>query len=520
MEHQTASPVPFLELRGVSRKFGERFANRDISIQVHRGEIHAVVGENGAGKTTLMNMIYGRLVPDSGAVLLRGTTVSFKTPRDAIRAGIGMVHQNILLFPQLSVLENVIVGFESSQLGFLRRHQARKELLRLQHTFGFHLDPDRMASDFPLAQRQQIELLRILLRGAELFILDEPSSLLAPGETEKLLDLLKSLRAGGSTIIFISHRLSEVFAVADRITVLRKGKVEATLEASGTSPEEIAALMVGSGGKSDEPICEIERKEAGRVIGRGMGQLCLELCGLNIQASGTDPALRDISISVCEGEIFGIGGVTGNGQRSLARALAGRMKSENGSIYFAGEDVSGLSLSQRRDRGIHWLPENLLEEALLPDRPLWENLLLGRQREGEFRRFGFLQKERIIRFAEEEVRANNIAASGVHDPLAGLSGGNRQKVALARVLACAVRLAIIEQPCRGLDLHAAGRIRARLSELARVGRITLVVISYDLDELLAICDRVAVLYRGEVMGIAERSAFMREQLGRWMAGMQ
>ncbi|MHC1728631.1 MAG: ABC transporter ATP-binding protein [Syntrophobacteraceae bacterium] len=511
--------IPLVELKGVSKRFGTYFANQDVSLQIRRGEIHALVGENGAGKTTLMNMLYGRLIPDSGSILLRGKSVSFKTPRDAIRAGIGMVHQSILLFPQLSVLENVIVGFESSHFGLLVKSRARRELLRLQETFGFHLDPERIASDFPLAQRQQIELMRILLRGAELFILDEPSSLLAPGEIERLLSLLKSLRAGGTTIIFISHRLSEIFAVADRITVLRKGIVAATRETSGTSSEEIAGLMVGHTGGEGECTRQVGRTEISRGAASKPDRPVLELCSLSLGPAGTEPALKNISLSVRKGEIFGIGGVTGNGQRSLARALAGRIKAGAGSILFDGVDISGLILKQRRLRGIHWLPENPLEEALLPNRALWENFLLGRQRDREFGHSGVLQKQSIIRFAQEQVRENNVAAPGVQEPLSSLSGGNRQKVALARVLGGPARLAIIEQPSRGLDLHASGKICQRLFELSRDGKMTFIVLSFDLDELLTICDRIAILYRGEIMGTAERPAFSREQLGRWMAGI-
>lgn len=512
-------PAPsIVEIQNVSKRFGGIYANRDISLTVKQGEIHAVAGENGAGKSTLMHMIFGRLSPDSGSILLRGRPVSFRTPRDAIRAGIGMVHQNILSFPQLSVLENVVAGSERSRAGLLQSVAAREELLRLQNVFGFHLDPDLPARELPFAQRQQIELLKALYRGAELLIFDEPTSLLAPGETERLLGLLESLRENGRTIFFISHRLSEVFRIADRVTVLRRGSVEATLDIAATNPGEIARLMVGG-----RPEYLAERGEPGtgtaeRPPGAEAAPL-LELRNVSIRARGTEPAIGNISIAVDRGEIFGIAGIVGNGQRLLARALAGRIAPAEGVIRFDGADITTMGIGARIREGILWLPENINEEALLPEHTIWENFLLGRQREEEFSRKKVLRKSAILRFAAEQMLENTIAAPDPCLPVASLSGGNRQKVALGRLLARPPRLAIIEQPTRGLDLHASERLRQRLAGLRHTQRMTIVVLSYDLDELISLCDRIAVLYRGAVMGTAVRGGFSFELLGGWMAGM-
>ncbi len=537
---QDTSPIlaaasPLVEIRNICKKFGSFYANRNISLQIARGEIHAIVGENGAGKTTLVNVLFGRLRPDSGSIILRGVPISFRSPREAVRAGIGMVHQDMLFFPQLSVLENIIAGCETQQpsffAGVLRTGPVREEVNRIQDSLGFRLELDRQAKELPFARRQQIELVRMLYRGAEILILDEPTSLLSPEETEKLLGLMKSLRAGGRTVLFISHRLVEVLSAADRITVLRGGSLAATLDAGGTDIEEIARLMVGGAepvqSEVAKPISPLTPAYAGAAAAgtqqrsrRSEEAPVLEIRNLSVGPSGTEPALRDISISIGKGEIFGIGGMVGNGQRPLARVLAGKTCPDSGWVRFEGEEISRLDLKERLRKNILWLPENPVEEALLPERPLWENFLLGRQREKEFARAGFIRKKKVIRFSEEQVTLNSIAAPGPLEPLSGLSGGNRQKVALARILAGSPILAILEQPCRGLDLRAAGTVYDRLLELSRSRGVSFILISYDFDELIYVCDRIAVIYRGEIIGKTESAKASRELLGRWAAGVR
>ena len=581
-------PPPLIEFRNISKKFGEIYANRGICLEIRRGEIHAIAGENGAGKTTLMKVLFGRLQPDSGSLILRGSPVSFGSPREAVRAGIGMVHQDILFFPQLSVLENIIVGFEPSWPSFsrsesgagffvkvLRTGPARKLIKEIQDSLGFRLEMERQANELPFALRQQIELVRMLYRGTEVLILDEPTSLLSPSETEKFLDLMKSLRAGGRTVLFISHRLMEIFSVADRITVLRGGGLEATLDAGATNMEEIARIMVvgaeparggiapeacpgivqsevvtptaGIGGPKHAAVYDPQLPppragEAGWVESRAAWDPphqplreavrrrrlsrpvwvapVLELRNLRAGPSGSEPALRNISISIAKGEIFGLGGIVGNGQRSLARVIAGKIRPDSGVIQFHGEQISRMDIKERLAKNLRWLQENPLEEALLPRRSLWENFLLGRQRRAEFAKAGFVRKQQIINFSEEQIALNDIAAPGPLEPLSSLSGGNRQKVALARVLAGPPSLAVLEQPCRGLDLRATGALHDRLLELSSKSGVSFILISYDFDELLSICDRIAVIYRGEIMGTAESSNLSREILGRWAAGIK
>ncbi len=542
-------PSPIIEFRNISKRFGELYANRDICLDIGQGEIHAIVGENGAGKTTLMNVLFGRLRPDSGSLVLWGMPVSFRSPREAVRAGIGMVHQDILFFPQLSVLENIIVGCETGWpsffAGILRTGPSREQVKRIQDSLGFRLELDRQAKELTFARRQQIELVRTLYRGAEILILDEPTSLLSPEETERFLDLMKSLRAGERTVLFISHRLAEVFAVADRISVLRGGSLAATLDAGATDIEEIARLMVGGAG-GGPPQPELAKPETAPALsppgphrpawavpatspagapdsssGPPPSEApVLELRDLKVGPSGTEPALRDISISIGKGEIFGIGGIVGNGQRSLARVLAGKIRPDSGWVLFEGEEISRLDIKERLGKNLRWLPENPVEEALLPERPLWENFLLGLEREKEFARAGFIRKQKVIRFSEEQVSLNNIAARGPLELLSSLSGGNRQKVALARVLGGSPLLAILEQPCRGLDLRAAETVHNRLLELSRSRGVSFILISYDFDELIAVCNRIAVIYRGEIMGTGKSVNLSREILGRWAAGVR
>jgi len=519
-----ARQAPLIEFQNVTKRYADLYANRDIVLAVAKGEIHAIAGENGAGKTTLMNILFGRVRPDGGTILFRGKPVGFRSSRDAIRAGIGMVHQNILIFPQLSVLENIILGSEPSRHGILGSDAARRELLHLQDIFGFKLDPDRPAEELPFSQRQQIELLRLLYRGAEVLILDEPTSLLAPPEVDRLLEFLRELRFAGRTILFISHRLPEVFSIADRITVLRKGRVAATRETGNASPNEIAHLMVSSPGEADGPLFAADNRSNGKA-GRLRSALkpeppILELRNLEIGPSDVEPGLENLSLSIGKGDIFGIGGIVGNGQNLFALALAGAVSIEGGIILFAGSDITNLPLKDRLQKGICRLPENPSEELFLPGRPLWENFLLGRQWKAEFQRKGLLLKQKILESTLDRIKKNDIAASSPFDPISSLSGGNQQKAALAGVLGDSPRLVILEQPSRGLDLHACARLKEKIIDLSTKEGTTFVYISYDLDELISVCDRIAVFFRGKIMGIAERGSVSRELLSRWMVGLK
>jgi general nucleoside transport system ATP-binding protein len=516
-------PLPLIAFRGVSTRFGPHWANRDISLDVREREIHAVVGENGAGKTTLMKVLYGHLRPDSGEILLRGGEAVFHSPRDAMRAGIGMVHQQLLIFPQLTALENVLAGFghREGRSGIRRRRQAGEELLHMCRIFGFDLPLDVPAEGLSFARRQQIELLRILYRKSKILILDEPTSLLSPLEVERLLDLLISLRDKGHTVLFISHRLAEVFAVADRISVLRRGRLVGTFDARESTAKEIARLITWEEQPAGGAAPDQTTDEAGERTEPALPPLpstLLELRRITVADSERGTGLKDFSLSVREGEILGIGAVVGNGERILAQIVAGMLPLERGEIIFDGRSIARMSVAARLKLGLRWLPANPLEEALIPSRPVWENFLLGRQREKPFQSLGWLRLPRAFEWAGEQLKDAEVVYFSLTDPVASLSGGNQQKLVLARVLAGPPRLAVLEQPGRGLDIRAQARLRRRILALNEKG-VSFLILSYDLDELLSLSHRIGIVYRGALVATAERSAATRETLGRWMLGI-
>ncbi|MEM5785716.1 MAG: ATP-binding cassette domain-containing protein, partial [Syntrophobacteraceae bacterium] len=490
----------------------------------------------------------------------------------------------------------------------IRTGKGRKEFLRLRERFGFQLDPDLLIGELSFAGRQQIELLRVLYHGAAVLILDEPTSFLAPREVERFLDLLRSLRADGRTILFISHRLGEIFAVADRITVLRNGKVAATLNAGSTCPEEISRLMIGAGenrqaisGQEDcwgyEKVLDRTANDHHGVLAEGVmqaggcpdlmdhGELeergghekvwdrtanhhhgvltggvvqaggcrdlpdhggleerggheeheehrvheenaenfaasppLLDIRKIDIAPAAGEPGIREVTFSVQAGEVFGVGGIVGNGHRLFARALAGRTAIESGAVFFEGTDITNLPLRQRLQAGICRVPENPSEEALMQEAPLWENFLLGRQKESRFQKWGRILRKQIVEFTADQVRENAIAAMSPFQPLSSLSGGNAQKVALAKVFSTQPKLVILEQPSRGLDLHASARMHRRISDLSTKGT-AFIIFSFDLDELLSTCSRIAILFRGKLKGPAEVHDVSREDLGKWMVGL-
>jgi simple sugar transport system ATP-binding protein len=510
---------PAVSFERITKHFGALAANAEITFTVAPGEIHAVVGENGAGKSTLMKILYGHLRADSGRVLLDGRPVAFNHPRQAIRAGIGMVHQHMLVFPNLTAWENVIAGEEPSRAGQLEVKRARGRVEDLCRRYGMDLDPDAAAEDLPYGLRQHIELLRVLHRGSNVLILDEPTSLLAPPEVERFLCLLKRLKAAGHTILLVSHRLGEVMAVSDRITILRRGRRVGTYASSVTHRDEIARSIVfgvESGDDSFRPTASASTDSSRSKTFRPV-KPALEVDRLSTVAMGREAGLEEVSLKLWPGEILGIGGVVGNGQRTLAAALLGFLPEESGRCLMNGVEITGLGVRERMERGFTWLPGNPAEEALLPRWSIWENMALGRQRRRHFQTVGILQKREIRRWAKNELAVHAVAHPSLDEPVETLSGGNRQKLALAKVLAGRPKLAILEQPGRGLDIRALDRLRRHVRVLRAYGT-SFVLISYDLEELLALCDRIGVLYRGRLMGIMDRESVDCHRLARWMVG--
>ncbi len=550
-------PEPFLSLYSISKRFDSLWANRDISLDFHEGEIHAIVGENGAGKSTLMKVLNGHLQPDSGEIRLNGRRVAFRGPQDAMVAGIGMAYQQFLIFPQLTALENVVVGFEPGRAGWISRRQAKDELVPLCRSVGFDLPLNAMASELSFAHRQQIEILRLLYRKVKMLILDEPTSLLAPPETKSFLDLLQSLQTAGHTILFISHRLQEVFAIADRVSVLSRGKLIGSYPKSEISMGDLIQLIMSGGG----PCCptdpvpgnlstlehndrqvegpawlnveprpgKAQRSDlldqalppnARQTIPDGQAAaVLLEVREVTARPGIREAGLNGFSFNLFEGEVFGVGGVVGNGQRTLALLLSGMLPAEHGSVVFSGVDITHLPLKKRAEMGLRWLPSNPLEEALLPTRSIRENVLLGFQRHQGFQLHGWFMREAIECWAKEQLQQNEVVHAALTDSVQSLSGGNLQKLALARALEGGPRLVVLEQPASGLDIRAQERMRDRVRNL-NAGGTAFILISYDLDELLALSHRIGILYRGRMMGIAMRNDVSLEQLGRWMLGVE
>lgn len=524
----TSNSTAIIRLAGIAKRFGATWANRDVNLAVHEAEIHALVGENGAGKSTLLKLLFGHLQPDRGRIYLRGRPVVFRHPREALRSGVGMVHQQPLIFPRLTTLENIIAGAEPERWGRLDTTRARSRVSALCRTFGFDLPLDLPALELSHAHHQQVEIVRMLYRDAKILLLDEPTSFLAPPEVTHLLELLRSLRVQGHTIVFVSHRLEEVFTVADRISVLVGGQLRGTYLAGATSIDQIARhILTGKAGTAppqhlDKQSTEIlpHRESLPIAAFDTSATQFLVLHQLSTVPAGHDAPLTDVTLpAIGHGEILGIGGMVGNGLRTLARVLAGFTPLSQGRIEFLGRDLTQLSPNQRAQLGFRWLPANPLEEALLPARPLWENVLLGRQRHPEFHSAGFLRKSTVMRRGMELLDFHAVRYENMAQPLDTLSGGNQQKVALAGVLANRPRLVILEQPTRGLDIRAQERLYQVVRSMNAEG-VTFLVLSHELDELLALCHRIAILYRGRLMGVAPGALVRRDQLGRWLLGLE
>lgn len=519
------STKPFIALRTISRRFGPVSANRDISLDLVEGEIHAIVGENGAGKSTLMKILSGELQPDGGEIRLRGHRITFRRPQDAIAAGIGMAHQHFLVFPQLTAMENIIVGKEPARWGWINRRQADQELLALCRSIGFALPLEVPAARLSFAHLQQIEILRLLYRKVKVLIFDEPTSLLAPPEAERFLDLLHTLQSSGHTILFISHRLREVLAVADRVSILNRGRALGTFMTTEISQERLVQLVIAGADAGSNHHCHTTPTPSPPTFQPPPFTLpssptpILELNEVTTRSGYQEANLDRFSLTLARGEIVGLGGVVGNGQRTLALQLIGLQPVERGSIVFSGQEITRLSPGERLAMGIRWLPANPVEEALLPSRALWENLLLGHQRQPFLQRFGWLRRKIIKQRAAEHLDRNNVVHASLDEPLSSLSGGNMQKLALCRVLEGSPSLVILEQPSRGLDLRAQEHLRDRILELNR-GGVTFLIISYDLEELLRLSHRLGILYRGRLIGLTTPAEASHGQLGRWMLGVE
>ena len=492
------STPPLVVMRGVTKRFPGVVANDDVSLELRAGEVHALVGENGAGKSTLMRVLYGIYPPDGGSIEVRGREVRIHSPRDAIACGIGMVHQHFVLVDPFTVAENVILGQEGSQL--LHPDEANQRVAELADAYGFQIDPSARVEQLSVGEEQRVEILKALYRGVDVLILDEPTAVLTPAETSALFANLRRLRETGKTIVFISHKLDEVLEIADRITVLRRGKVVGETRPAETSKARLAEMMVG------RPV--LFRLDKPKTV---IGEPVLQLEDLR------GGRLRGLDLEVRAGEIVGVAGVEGNGQRDLADAIMGLRPLEGGRIVLDGRDLTSISTGEIRHAGVAFIPEDRQDQGLVLDMSLWENAVLGRQNDEDFsRRGGILLITRIKQLAVRLLQEFDIRARSIETSARTLSGGNQQKLILARELETDPRLLLAAQPTRGLDVGAIEFVWSEILQQKAAGRAVL-LISAELDEIYALSDRIVTLYEGRITGEYAPDA-PAEEVGRGMLG--
>ena len=497
-----------LELRGITKRFGTLVANDSIDLTVSPGEIHALLGENGAGKSTLMNVLYGLYTADEGQILLDDQPQSFAGPGDAMAAGIGMVHQHFMLIPVFTVAENVALGHEPTKaLGALDIATARQQVLDISERFGFNVDPDALVEDLPVGVQQRVEIIKALSRDAKVLVLDEPTAVLTPQETDELMAIMRQLATSGTSIVFITHKLREVKEVANRITVIRLGKVVGSASPDA-STSELASLMVGR---------EVELTISKAEMNSGKPVLCVEdLAALDDRGQR---ALDGVSFEVHGGEVLAIAGVQGNGQTELAEVLLGLRSnlSGRGKIELNGKDVTNYSVRHRLETGIGYIPEDRKTDGLVSEFTIAENMMINASYKSRFTKGLNINFPARRQIATELVEQYDVRTPSIDTPAGNLSGGNQQKVVVARELSRDVSLLIASQPTRGVDVGSIEFIHEQIIAERDAGKAVLLV-STELDEVLALADRIAVMYRGKIVGIVEPSA-TREQLGKLMAGV-
>ena len=499
---------PVLELRGITKTFPGVLANDNIDLTLNQGEILALLGENGAGKTTVMNILYGLYTPDAGEIYVRGTKTAIHNPSEAIRQGIGMVHQHFMLVPVFTVTENVMLGLEPVRNGiFVDRDKAAQRIREISSTFGLAVEPMALVEDLPVGVQQRVEIIKLLYRDADLLILDEPTAVLTPQEAEDLFVVIRSLVAKGKSVIFITHKLKEVMAVADRIVVLRQGRVVGTTTPSEADEHSLAKMMVGR-----DVILTVDKQPA------QPGEVVLDVQGLQVRDDRGTVAVSDVSLQVRQGEVLGIAGVQGNGQTQLVEALTGLRRTDAGKVTILGEETTHATPRRITQLGVAHIPEDRQRDGLVLSFPVRDNLILNEYCTPPLAKGILLQEKEIEDKARECVEQFDVRTPDILALTSNLSGGNQQKVIVAREFSRTTRLLIASQPTRGLDVGSIEYIHRRIIERRDAGAAVLLV-SPELDEIMSLSDRIAVMYEGRIVACMDATDASRAMLGLLMAGV-
>ena len=507
-EASAADGTPYaVELRGITKRFPGVVANKDIELRVRRGEVHAIVGENGAGKSTLMKTLYGMHRPDEGTILLDGREVHFRSPADAIAAGIGMVHQHFMLADNFTVLENIVLGSEPTKGGRLDLTEGRRRIREISDRYALDLDPDELVENLGVGDRQRVEIAKVLYRGATTLILDEPTAVLVPQEVDELFGNLAELKREGLTVIFISHKLDEVRKVADSITVIRRGTTVGEADPKTTTARQLAEMMVGS----ELPSPETRTSTVRDVV-------VLELRGVTVASShGGRPPVEDVSLTIREGEVLGIAGVEGNGQAELVDAIMGLRPLASGTVLFGDQDISTWSTRQRREAGFGFIPEDRHRQGMLLDATLWENRILGHQSQRPNVTGPWIDRTGARADTERIMREYDVRAPGPDTLAVALSGGNQQKLIVGREMSASPRVLLAAHPTRGVDVGAQSVIWELLKD-ARAEGLGIVLVSADLEELIGLSDTLRVMLRGRMVATLDPARLTPEELGTHMTG--
>lgn len=499
-----------LSMENITKIYPNGFvANKDVNFSIRKGEIHALVGENGAGKSTLMKMLFGVETPDNGRILLNGEEVKINSPADAIQRGICMVHQHFMLVPSLTVAENIVMGIEPKKAGFINRAEMIRMTREISEKYHFDIDPEAKVKDLPVGVKQKIEILKALLRGADILILDEPTAVLTPQETQELFVQFKLLREKGHTIIFISHKLREIKEICDRITIMRNGRTVGHAEVSDVSEHDISRLMVGR-----DVIVEVVKEKAQPK------ETVLNMKNVSVRNSFGKLALNNVSFSVRHGEILGVAGVEGNGQREIAKSITRMQDYESGTITVKGRDIKHDSIHSVRKQGVSHVPEDRMTYGIMGDASIKENLIADRYYNPEYCKGGLLNAKKMNEDADQNIKEYLVKCDDREQPVRMLSGGNIQKVVAAREFSSKPDLAVICQPTRGIDVGATAFVRKRIVDLRDQGSAVL-LISADLNEVMELSDSLIVMCEGEIAAYYEDSSDVtEEELGEYMLGLK